>query len=359
LQHYIMSLSSETELPPALVGELEAAHLPSGVVVQRNKHGKWIGFKERYCTRLDTLGPFATTQANLEIMFLQDAGRYMVDLGSTEKFAVFETLGILNSGSNGPFAKVTLEVGAKAAANIPEEATHFCFCYPLTGMATLTTQEKENIEGPVSSGDPEFTFLTFGGFAYFECGVGYTKFLRANALVQGDTGLTFEGPFTWKSPYTKHLYRQGRFEPITISALLAKGLQLYCFINPNETLEASAGEFSWVPCPNGGFVYLYNADGSPHPLDCYFPVASQAKEAAANELRIKPFSVVEKMNPRVPGGAVQEYCCTVCLDRTIRCMLLPCKHLCMCTECVGELRKRAAEFTCPLCREVVKDARKI
>lgn len=51
------------------------------------------------------------------------------------------------------------------------------------------------------------------------------RFLCANALVQGETGLTFEGPFSWKSEFTPHLYRQGRFEPITISALSEKGLQ--------------------------------------------------------------------------------------------------------------------------------------
>jgi hypothetical protein len=53
----------------------------------------------------------------------------------------------------------------------------------------------------------------------------YENFLRANALVQGETGIMFEGPFSWKSNYTKYLYRQGRFEPITISSLSAKGLQ--------------------------------------------------------------------------------------------------------------------------------------
>jgi len=362
-----MSIVYETELPPSLITALEVACLPLGAVIRRNTHGKWVCFKEIPCRRLDSLGPFATTHAQLDIKFLLNSGRYLIDFEANEKFSIFETLGILTTGSTGPLTKVTLEGEAKAAANIPAEATHFCFCYPLTGVATLTNHEKQNLEVPVSKGDPEFTFLTFGGFAYFECGVGFmgsiergecgvgfTKFLRANALVQGETGITFEGPFSWKSTYTKFLYRQGRFEPITISSLAAKGLQLYCFINPSETLEASSAGFSWSPCPNGGFVYLYNADGSPHPLDCYFSVASQAKEAP-NEIHIKPFSVVEKLNPRVPGG-VQEYSCTVCLDRTIRCMLLPCKHLCVCAECVELLRKSMQVFTCPLCRKVVKDA---
>jgi hypothetical protein len=346
----------KVELSPTLIAALEAAHLPEGVVIRRNQLGKWVGYRETPCRRLDSLGPFATTQAHLAIKFLPDAGRYLVDFGVDQKFAIFESLGVLSTGSHGPFSKVTLEGEAKAAANIPAEATHFCFCYPLTGVATLTTQEKHNLEGPVSLGDPEFTFLTFGGFAYFDCSDGQNKFLRSNALVQGETGITFEGPFSWKSPYTKLLYRQGRFEPITISSLSAKGLQLYCFINPCEVLETTTpGLTSWEACPNGGFVYLYNTDGSPHPLDCYFAVASEAKAVPLHEINIKPFSVVEKLYPRAPGN-VQEYCCTVCIDRTIRCMLLPCKHLCMCTECVEALRKRMQIFTCPLCREVVKDA---
>eukprot|EP00026_Physarum_polycephalum_P010558 Phypoly_transcript_10724.p1 GENE.Phypoly_transcript_10724~~Phypoly_transcript_10724.p1 ORF type:complete len:337 (-),score=27.91 Phypoly_transcript_10724:235-1245(-) len=333
-----MSIVYEKELSTSIIAALDSANLPEGVVIRRNKYGKWVGFRETPCRRLDSLGPFATNQALLSIQFHQESGRYDIDFTTNEKFGIFDTLGILSSGSFGPLTKVTLEGEAKAAANIPAEATHFCFCYPLTGVATLSNYEKANLEGPVAAGDPEFTFLTFGGFAYFECSEGSTTFLRTNALVQGETGITFEGPFTWKSSYTKTLYRASRFEPITISSLSSRGLQLYCFINPNEVLETTTSGFSWMPCPNGGFVYLYNEDGSPHPLDCYFSVASQAKEVP-EELRIKPFSVVEKLNPRVPGN-VQEYSCTVCLERTIRCILLPCKHLCMCTECVKALNKK-------------------
>jgi hypothetical protein len=46
-------------------------------------------------------------------------------------------------------------------------------------VATLSNYEKANLEGPVASGDPEFTFLTFGGFAYFECDGAFTVSFNA------------------------------------------------------------------------------------------------------------------------------------------------------------------------------------
>lgn len=105
------------------------------------------------------------------------------------------------------------------------------------------------------------------------------KFLCANALVQGETGLTFDGPFRWKSEYTQFLYRQGRFEPITISSLSEKGLQypyysialliannymmvltaiiLYCFINPKEIVKSLLPSCKpWAPCPDGGIFLI-------------------------------------------------------------------------------------------------------
>ena len=36
--------------------------------------------------------------------------------------------------------------------------------------------------------------------------------LQANCLVQADNGLTFHGPFPWRSDYTDDLVKQGRFQ---------------------------------------------------------------------------------------------------------------------------------------------------
>jgi hypothetical protein len=45
-------------------------------------------FRETPCRRLDSLGPFATTQAQLKIRFISNSGRYYVDFEDNEKFSV-------------------------------------------------------------------------------------------------------------------------------------------------------------------------------------------------------------------------------------------------------------------------------
>ncbi|KAB0795950.1 hypothetical protein PPYR_10011 [Photinus pyralis] len=49
--------------------------------------------------------------------------------------------------------------------------------------------------------------------------------------------------------------------------------------------------------------------------------------------------------------------CLVCQDSS-RCMLLlPCRHLCLCEQCVGRIRNYA--YNCPLCRSAVEETMKV
>ncbi len=68
------------------------------------------------------------------------------------------------------------------------------------------------MEQEIATGDLEYTFLALGGFAYFRYERNSHTMLQANCLVQADNGLTFDGPFQWRSDYTAHLAKQGRFQ---------------------------------------------------------------------------------------------------------------------------------------------------
>lgn len=152
---------------------------------------------------------------------------------------------------------------------------------------------------------------------------------------------------------------------MTISTLLDLGIKYYCFINPLEKLTSSrSGDEDWIPAPNGGFVYLYDLHLQPHPYDRYFcisdkPLSEQVKT------HVMPFSLIQKRNqPRIisvnrPTSSVSKsstndmndkFLCSICRERTIQCILIPCKHMCTCNECANELRQRGI-LTCPMCRQ--------
>lgn len=113
--------------------------------------------------------------------------------------------------------------------------------------------------------------------------------------------------------------------------------RLYCYIYPNESFTSVYSGEKWTPCPNGGFVYLYNADGSPHPLDRYFPVSSSeviiSSSQTANTLR--PFSMVvpkERGRPLSESGGGtsptrKKPLCVVCMSDAVSCIFFPCKRI--------------------------------
>lgn len=103
-----------------------------------------------------------------------------------------------------PLSPITLEGFARTTANIPECATHFCWLYPVNMENTYDEiVEKEN--------EISASLLKIGGFAYFRVAQNY-ELLSVNAIVSSETnGIIFEGPFSWNSDYTSHLWTQNRF----------------------------------------------------------------------------------------------------------------------------------------------------
>ena len=52
---------------------------------------------------------------------------------------------------------------------------------------------------------------------------------------------------------------------------------------------------------------------------------------------------------REPSAEEEANACVVCLDACKNTVLLPCRHMCVCSACAGELS------VCPLCRSEVRD----
>eukprot|EP00933_Yihiella_yeosuensis_P019077 TRINITY_DN15493_c0_g3_i1.p1 TRINITY_DN15493_c0_g3~~TRINITY_DN15493_c0_g3_i1.p1 ORF type:complete len:343 (+),score=43.57 TRINITY_DN15493_c0_g3_i1:75-1031(+) len=152
-----------------------------------------------------------------------------------------------------PLHKITLDSETKAAAQIPNEAAYFSWCYPMV----LTS------DGPrLTPGTPQCNFLTFGGYIYFN---GERDVVGTNAISPaplGTLGLMFGRSQCLPHQAADSLTRQGRFQEITLEALATKGATHFAWIRP--------GEFDSVACPDGCFAYKF-ATGGPR----YFPVVSK------------------------------------------------------------------------------------
>ena len=111
------------------------------------------------------------------------------------------------TGIFAPIARITLEGCARDVANIPENATHFCWLYQPNNI-----RMDDNIEVANSH---ESNLLKIGGFAYFiadQNDMDTLQLVRVNSLIESaENGLTFERPVRWKPEFTKQLWDQKRF----------------------------------------------------------------------------------------------------------------------------------------------------
>ena len=46
--------------------------------------------------------------------------------------------------------------------------------------------------------------------------------------------------------------------------------------------------------------------------------------------------------------------CSVCLEREKTVLLLPCRHLCLCSGCSAELEASPEHGNCPMCRKYIE-----
>lgn len=51
--------------------------------------------------------------------------------------------------------------------------------------------------------------------------------------------------------------------------------------------------------------------------------------------------------------------CKVCIEKELDTLILPCKHLCVCSECANLLYKQPGGKKCPICRAKISETVKI
>ena len=112
------------------------------------------------------------------------------------------------TGVFAPITRITLQGYARDAANIPENATHFCLLYQPNNI---------RIDDDVTwKNSYELNLLKLGGFAYFRANSNdFTtiQLLRVNSLVvSASNGLVFKGPFCWRSEFNEQIWNQRRFQ---------------------------------------------------------------------------------------------------------------------------------------------------
>ncbi|CAF2648673.1 unnamed protein product [Rotaria sp. Silwood2] len=277
-------------LPLTVVQKLEDAGIPQDSLIFYQDHrwvyqvGQEISDNNKFHYQpMDSLGPFGehlmTFSNNIFIELY--IGIHEVDIlfdliSSTFQYRITKIRGRQLTdeeqiiGSYAPIASITLEGCARSTANIPDDATHFCWLYP----AKCILSEDDDV---TSRDSDESNLLKIGGFAYFNTddnNIDKLRLIRLNSLsLPAKNGLTFKDPYSWRKQYTHRLWAENRFQPVTLPYLLEKGARYFAFINPSEKLSTENNELSWIPSENGAFAYLFNEDHSPHVFDCYFSVA--------------------------------------------------------------------------------------
>ena len=112
------------------------------------------------------------------------------------------------TGIFAPIAQITLGGYARDTANIPDNATHFCWLYQPNDITINDDIIRDNSHA--------LSLLKLGGFAYFASSgnnLETLRLVRVNSLiVSANNGLTFEGPKAWKSEFTEQLWNQNRFQ---------------------------------------------------------------------------------------------------------------------------------------------------
>jgi hypothetical protein len=150
---------------------------------------------------------------------------------------------------NGP---LTLPKEVKAQLFIPEEASSYCFAYPLQHLKLLDRTAKYML----TLNKPDANFLAFGGYMYFDAN---DKVVATNALsyrsdVDSSSKASFRSALDCSAEIESKLREAGRFEKPDHNLEIV-GVSGYTWIH--------AGEFESKAFVNrhGGFVFVLKIDG--------------------------------------------------------------------------------------------------
>ena len=294
----LLSLEEMSPLQKALFDALGKAQAMEVAELQRAKgdekplalaHSDPRGWR-----RVPGLGPFALEPINFGAIHFQKEGcRYSLNL-TGELVGHLHGKGLASRGYLTPAQPLLMEPHDRRLANIPLEATHFAWAFPLSGVADVADRDA------LTPKTREGAFALFGGFVYLSAN---SMVIAVNALAKARRGLCFDGPFPLLPDASKGgadqldvlaaapaaaaaaplkdgaalrsvLLKEARANHATIGDLLSIGVRNFAWLGPGESRGAENGS-AW---PHGAFIYLY--DESRADLDCYFTL----KESVRNDL---------------------------------------------------------------------------
>ncbi|KEG09836.1 hypothetical protein DQ04_04561040 [Trypanosoma grayi] len=96
------------------------------------------------------------------------------------------------------------------------------------------------------------------------------KVLRKKETCNITTQLSFTAALSWPSQCTEQLQREGRIQRAVPALFGVRNVRWYSWILPGESLTLNGR--SWVPAPDGAFVFWFNENLDPSEFDRYFLV---------------------------------------------------------------------------------------
>ena len=238
---------------------------------------------------LHSLGPFRLEPINFAaIEFSKEGARYSINLAQ-ELLANLDGKGFASRGYTSPPQVLTMEPHDRRLTNVPLEATHFAWAFPLSGVAEAHDRDA------IVARTREEAFALFGGFVYLN---ENSMVIAVNSFAKASRGLCFDGPFPLNSPPPGSLAHDAAGRPRSV---LASGLQLRAvllsearanFATVGEQLAMGVKNYAWLgpgeargmedgaAWPQGAFVYLY--DDSRTDLDCYFTVKESVRTSGGS-----------------------------------------------------------------------------
>lgn len=223
-----------------------------------------------------SLGPFLPMQTVLDDKTLKIDHEALTWTCSDKIVQPLKKLYDTIQGRISTVSSVTLLGQALKGANIPADATHFCFLYPLTPPDDFAQRIDKGLTGKINYIQPEVSFLTAGGFVYFD---ENNKVVRVNAFRSHAAGtLQLDLARQWNPSYTKLLGDKARFVPV---ATFTSGHKWMTWLAPNE-IRTSGKPI----CPHGGFLFLAHHVDDPNPCpstvaqNCFFGVVGSEKNVS-------------------------------------------------------------------------------
>eukprot|EP00930_Biecheleria_cincta_P085416 TRINITY_DN74805_c0_g1_i1.p1 TRINITY_DN74805_c0_g1~~TRINITY_DN74805_c0_g1_i1.p1 ORF type:complete len:627 (-),score=69.63 TRINITY_DN74805_c0_g1_i1:9-1889(-) len=152
---------------------------------------------------------------------------------------ILESLGISGLGLTGPKAKVNLPSELRKSWEIPEDVTHYCWCYGLEGARMF--DQHDRFAWIVN--EPTFRFFGLGGFAYFSSDGQVRALLAVGGAGGSDMSINFSTPTSADSDLSQLIARQRCVEP-RCRNFRDRGVKKIGWLGNDE-----------LGCKHGGFIF--------------------------------------------------------------------------------------------------------